>query len=73
MMLWTKLALLTVALLVSVVTLGVVLHFGTQKVEYYSKRAQLAHAALGANLRLSQNVYRHFKEQLDTIVKDLDL
>lgn len=71
-MLRTKLALLVVALLFSVVTLGVVLYLGTQKVEYYSKRAQLAHAALEANLRLSQNVYRHFKEQLDIVVKDLD-
>lgn len=72
MMLRTKLALLIVALLVSVVTLGVVLHFGMQKVEYYSTRAQLAYTALEANLRLSQNVYRHFKEQLDIVVKDLD-
>lgn len=71
-MLRTKLALLVVALLFSVVTLGVVLYLGTQKVEYYSKRAQLAHAVLEANLRLSQNVYRHFKEQLDVVVKDLD-
>lgn len=71
-MLRTKIVILVGVLLSAVIALGGVLYWGTQRVEYYFQRSQLAYTALEAYLRLSQDVYRHFKEHLDTFIKDLD-
>lgn len=71
-MLRTKIVFLVGVLLSAVVALGAALYWGTQRVEYYSQRSQLAYMALETYLRLSQDVYRYFKEHLDTFIKDLD-
>lgn len=71
-MLRTRIALLAIILTSSVLVLGIVIFWGAQRAEYYFQRSQLAHARGEAYLRLSQDAYRHFKEQLDIVIKDLD-
>lgn len=71
-MLRTRIALLVIILTSSVLVLGSAVFWGVQQTEYYFQRSRLAHASGEAYLHLAQDVYRHFKEQLDIVIKRLD-
>ena len=63
-----KLSIAISVLLIIILVLSATLYWGSQRVEYYSKRSQLAYDALESYVQLSHAAYRHFKELVDIVV-----
>ncbi|MGJ0431438.1 ATP-binding protein [Methylobacter sp.] len=53
-----------------VLFLGLMLHWGSDRVELYFQRSQAAYETFDHYEQLSQKAYRHFKQRMDRLVAD---